>query len=211
MEKREQSEKEERLNALSHVFGIIWVLIVAPFCLVKAYYSSTPIILFSVALFTFGMVAVYTSSTFYHYIENVSRKKILKKLDHISIFFLIAGTYTPFIAKYVPATTAIWFLSIMWGIVAVGIFYKLFFIYTKKWISTLIYLCLGWMIVFVIKPIIEFMPFNVFLWILIGGLAYTIGVYFYTKSNKMYYHAIWHVFVLIGSMAHTIGVYIALS
>jgi len=91
------------------------------------------------------------------------------------------------------------------------VIFKLFFTKRFKFVSVLLYLALGWMIVFVIDPLIDSMPFLVFLWIMIGGLSYTLGVYFYVKDNKLYFHAIWHIFVLLGTIAHFIAVYLAIG
>jgi hemolysin III len=204
---RAQTQQEERLNSLSHAAGIVWCLCTIPYCMYTAYNSNNLLPFFSVVIFAIGMLAVYTSSTLYHFTEDVKRKMILKKFDHISIYFLIAGTYTPFIAHFVPTNTAIVFLLIMWGIVGIGIVYKLFFIQYFKWLSVALYLALGWMILFVAKPLQASMPFSVFFWIALGGIFYTIGVYFYVKSAKPYYHSIWHIFVLAGTIAHTMGVY----
>ncbi|MBK8704260.1 MAG: hemolysin III family protein [Saprospiraceae bacterium] len=99
-------------------------------------------------------------------------------------------------------TTATIFLSIMWSIVVAGIFYKLFFIEKTEIFSLVLYLVLGWMAVFVAKPIANNMPLSVFLWVLLGGLSYTAGVYFYVKGHRKYYHAIWHLFVLGGTAFH---------
>lgn len=211
MQNRPQTPHEERLNGISHLVGIIWSICIIPYCMYIAYDANDLMPFLSVAIFAIGMLAVYTSSTLYHITTEPKRKMILKKFDHISIYFLIAGTYAPFIAHFVPKNTAIIFLIIMWSIVAIGIVYKLFFILRFKWFSLFLYLALGWMIVFVAKPLQENMPLSVFLWIVIGGIFYTAGVYFYVKSAKPYFHSIWHIFVLAGTIAHTIGVYVTLT
>ncbi len=207
MKSRPQTFKEERLNTVSHALGMLWSIAVIPYCMYMAYDASNLLPFLSVGLFALGMIAVYTSSTVYHFVKNPSRKPICKKFDHISIYFLIAGTYTPFVAKFVPTDTAIHFLTAVWSIVAIGIVYKLFFIQYLKWLSVVLYLALGWMIVFIIQPLSNNMPVPILWWLGIGGFFYTIGVYFYVKSYKPYYHSIWHIFVLAGTIAHTIGVY----
>lgn len=156
------------------------------------------------------MLLVYTFSTLYHISKDDKTKNILQVCDHISIYFLIAGTYSPLMVKYLETETAILFLSVMWSIVLLGTIFKIFFTKKFKFLSTVLYLALGWMIVFVIKPLLETIPFSVFLWIILGGLSYTIGVYFYVKDHKMYYHFIWHAFVLFGTIAHFISVYISI-
>jgi hemolysin III len=156
------------------------------------------------------MLLVYIFSTLYQAVRNQKVKDYLQIGDHISIYFLIAGTYSPLMVKYLEAETVILFLSVMWSIVFLGTLFKIFFTKKFKILSTILYLALGWMIVFVIEPLIITMPFSVFLWILAGGLSYTIGVYFYIKDHKMYYHSLWHVFVLFGTIAHFISVYLSI-
>ena len=150
---------------------------------------------------------VYTSSTLYHFAKNRKLKNRLQVLDHISIFFLIAGSYTPMILAVLPKNQAIIFLSILWGSVLIGTFFKLFFTGRFKILSVAIYLLMGWLSVFFINEILEKISFQNLAWIGAGGLCYTIGVYFYMKSNKPYYHSIWHLFVLSGTISHFVVVY----
>src|SRR5690606_3459452 len=120
--------------------------------------------------------------------------------DHISIFLLIGGTYTPIVYLFTPWETSSLFLSIMWGIIALGVVMKVFFTGKYTWVSTILYLALGWMVVFLYSPLKESMNWFVFQPILIGGLAYTIGVLFYIRKKMFYSHAIWHLFVLAGTI-----------
>lgn len=196
---RPQTRKEEIANAISHFVGILFCIIAMPFILFDtfSYANTTPF--YAVLVFAFGMLLVYTFSTIYHWMEKESAKKRLKKWDHISIYFLIAGTYTPLMIKYLNGELAVWFLAILWSLVALGVVYKLCFMDRFEWFSVLLYLAMGWMIVFVVKPLINTMPLDVFWWILAGGISYTIGVYFFIKSHKYFYHTIWHIFVLMGN------------
>lgn len=207
---REQTRKEEFVNALSHGIGILFCLIALPFLLMDAFNNQHFILFVSLIAFGVGMLLVYTFSTLYHITKDEKTKKILQVFDHISIYFLIAGTYSPLMVKYLETETAILFLSIMWSIVLLGTLFKIFFTKKFKILSTILYLALGWMIVFVIEPLFTTIPLTVFLWILLGGLSYTIGVYFYVKDHKMYYHSLWHVFVLFGTIAHFISVYLSI-
>lgn len=209
--KRIQTPKEEFYNTLSHGIGIVFCLIAMPLLLKITYGQHDLTMFISVLIFGFGMLFVYTFSTFYHATKSQRAKDLLQIGDHISIYFLIAGTYTPLMAKYLKSDHAMLFLGVMWSIVAAGVVFKLFFTKRFKFFSVLLYLALGWMIVFVIDPLIDSMPFLVFLWIMIGGLSYTLGVYFYVKDNKFYFHAIWHIFVLLGTIAHFIAVYLAIG
>lgn len=207
MKHREQTRNEELANAFSHGLGVVFCLIAMPILLGITYNETDMTTFFSVAAFAVGMFLVYSCSTFYHFVQKEKSKKLLKIADHISIYFLIAGTYTPLMIKYLPAATAFVFLTTMWTVVFLGLFFKLFFIHRFEWFSVVLYLTMGWMIVFVIEPLIDTVPLTVFWWILAGGLSYTIGVYFYVKSYKYYYHTIWHIFVLLGTILHFMAIY----
>ena len=178
-----------------------------PFLLKDSFDSKNLLPFFSVIVFALGILLVYSFSTLYHWVKNPSTKIIFKKLDHISIYFSIAGTYTPIIVKFLDKGTAFIFLSIMWSLVLIGTIYKIFFINSFKGLSVLLFLIMGWMLVFVLEPLMKVVPLSIFWWILAGGLSYTIGVYFYVKSKHYYYHTIWHLFVLLGSILHYIAVY----
>ena len=125
----------------------------------------------------------------------------------IGIFLLIGGTYTPIIFRYVPFNEAVFFMSTMWGIILLGIVFKLFFTGRLEWLSISLYVFLGWMLVFVAKPISQTMPLEVFMWILYGSFAYMIGIFFYRWRSKKYSHAVWHCLTLSGTMAHFIAIY----
>jgi hemolysin III len=207
MKHREQTRNEELANAFSHGLGVVFCLIAMPILLGISYNETDMTTFFSVAAFAVGMFLVYSCSTFYHFVQKEKSKKLLKIADHISIYFLIAGTYTPLMIKYLPAATAFVFLTTMWTVVFLGLFFKLFFIHRFEWFSVVLYLIMGWMIVFVLEPLIDTVPLTEFWWILAGGLSYTIGVYFYVKSYKYYYHTIWHIFVLLGTILHFMAIY----
>jgi len=131
----------------------------------------------------------------------------MRMWDHIGIFLLIGGTYTPIVCRYTDTRTAVIFLSVMWTLIAAGSILKIFFTGRYDRLSTFIYLFLGWMVVFIIQPIRAHMPFEIFMWILAGGLAYTLGVVFYKWRNLKYQHSIWHLFVLAGTVLQFIAVY----
>ncbi len=207
MSKREQTSKEELANAVSHGFGLVLGLIAIPFLLMKAMENGRFSALIAAMAFALGILMVYTSSTLYHAAKNKKLKNRLQVLDHISIYFLIAGSYTPMVLAVLPKNQAIIFLSILWGSVLIGTFFKLFFTGRFKILSAAIYLLMGWLAVFFINDILEKISFQNLAWIGLGGICYTIGVYFYMKSNKPYYHSIWHIFVLGGTISHFVVVY----
>lgn len=202
-----QSREEETVNWLTHAFGVVLVLIFFPFLLKHTIDQSTPGMVWSISIFGFGMLVLYLASTIYHYVEHGTIKRKMQILDHIGIFFLIGGTYTPVVCTYTSPETATYFLGVMWSMIAIGTVLKLF--YTGKYskISTGIYLFLGWMLIFIYQPISENMPWEIFVWIMAGGLAYTSGVVFFRWNSLKYQHGIWHVFVLAGTACHFVAIY----
>jgi hemolysin III len=206
MDDRIQSQKEELANGISHILGILFCLIAMPFIITIAFKEHALLTVLAVVAFGIGMLLVYSFSSLYHFAKKEKVKQNLKIADHISIYYLIAGTYSPLMILYLDGYTAKLFLGIMWSIVFIGTFFKLFYINRFKFVSVLLYVLMGWMIVFVVKPLWGVMPFTVFLWILAGGISYTVGVFFYVKSHKNYFHTIWHFFVLLGTICHYIAI-----
>ncbi len=208
---RAQTDLEENVNAITHGLGILLSLIAIPFLIVKSTESEDFVMVWGVSIFSFGMLAVYLSSTVYHSLREPKLKRVANIVDHISIFFLIGGTYTPLILHYIPRETAAIFLTAQWLIILGGIIMKLFFTGRYEWLSVALYISLGWMLVFVIKPLIHTMPSHIFLWIIGGGICYTFGVIFYIREHKKHAHNIWHLFVLAGTVMHFIAVYKSLD
>lgn len=211
MSYRAQTKLEENVNAITHGLGILLSLIAIPFLIVKSAQSEDLVMVWGVSLFSFGMLAVYLSSTVYHSLREPRLKRLANIVDHISIFFLIGGTYTPLILHYIPRETATAFLSIQWLIIFGGIIMKLFFTGRYEWLSVALYISLGWMLIFVIKPLIHSVPPSIFSWIIGGGVCYTFGVIFYMLENRKHAHNIWHCFVLAGTIMHFIAVYKSLD
>jgi hemolysin III len=207
MAHRVQTVKEEVANAITHGLGIVFCLIAIPFMVWYAWQTSSTSMVWAVAIFGFGMLMVYSASTLYHYAKNVETKRILRIWDHISIFLLIAGSYTPMVIKYTNFKTSVIFLSIMWTIVALGSYIKLYYTGKYNLLSVIMYVAMGCMAVFIIKPIIANMPPAVFYLLLAGGGAYLLGVVFYLWHKLQYHHAVWHVFVLAGTVTHFFAVY----
>lgn len=207
MLKRIQTPKEEHANTISHAIGLVLGLISIPFLIKKALAMNEVSLLFGAASFSLGIVMVYSFSTLYHSSKNPKSKNKLQILDHISIYFLIAGSYTPMILAILKPAKAFIFLSILWGSVMIGSFFKIFFTGRFKILSVSLYLLMGWMALFFREEVFEKISLETLNWIAIGGISYTIGVYFYVKSNKLYFHSIWHIFVLIGTICHFLAVY----
>ena len=208
---RPQTRGEEIASASAHGAGILFCLIAFPFMIVRALHYCPSSLVAAVSIFGFGMLMVYASSTFMHITRNKMVEAALERMDHISIFILIAGTYTPIVIKYTNASTAKMFLLVMWSLVAIGIILKVLFFGKYKLLSLLSYILLGLMLVFIAHPLLHNMP-NTVLWLMLSGImAYLTGVIFFLWRKLSYSHAIWHVFVLAGSVTHFVAVYKGLS
>ncbi len=197
----------ERLNVLTHALGLVLVLVGTPFLLIEAFQSGEGTIFWCFFVFTTGMVWMYISSTLYHLAIDPGRKKLLRKIDHLAIFGLIGGTYTPFISIYYSQLNGWLFLSILWLIIVTGMIVKIFHIGRSNLLTALIYLALGWMFVFIYQPLTAEMSFTVLLWLLVGGISYTTGVIFYLWKRFKFHHAVWHLFVVGGTMSHYFSLY----
>ncbi|MCB0569477.1 MAG: hemolysin III family protein [Phaeodactylibacter sp.] len=194
--------REERANAWTHGLGFALALAAVPFLL---YTSATKAAIpqwWSLWVFCLSLLLVYGVSTLYHSVHQPGVKYICRIADHISIYFLIAGTHTPFLAYYPLGGMSKVYLYILWSLVAAGVLYKLFFFGRWEWLSVALYLAMGWMGVLTIPAMMEQMPASSLYGVIIGGLSYTIGVVFYAWHRLPYHHAIWHLFVIGGSLAH---------
>lgn len=197
---------DEELNVLTSGLGFLLSLIGIPVLLLRySYVDSNPKTLLGVGAFSLGLLMVYYSSTSYHYFTGQLKAK-WRVFDHISIFFLIGGTYTAYILKYLgDSSTGINFLLVHWSIIAFGVIFKLFFTGRFEAFSVFLYLVLGWMVLYIITPARAVLPDDVGHWLIAGGLSYSIGVGFYLAERYKYAHPIWHLFVLGGSTFHFIG------
>lgn len=202
-----QTRSEELANAITHGIGVILSLLALPLLLSRATNGASNGMIAAVYIFCIGVLSVYLSSTLFHYVTDIKVKKQLRVWDHVSIFLLIAGTHTPIVLKFLPKPYSIIFLGIMWAIVLFGIIMKIFFWRRLKALSLALYIGLGWMAIFVLKPIITNMPAEIFWWVLAGGLLYTLGVPFFATRKMKYSHTIWHLFVLAGTFCHFIAIY----
>lgn len=203
---RPQTIQEEKWNAATHCLGVILTLVSIPWLWTKLDNAGSWIAYLGIFLFGFGMMAVYLSSSLYHAVQSQSLKRKLQIIDHVSIYFLIGGTYFPVVYHYTDARTSTIFLLSQWAIILFGTVMKIYYTGKHEKTSLFVYLFLGWSAIFLIKPFLMNMPFNVFKWILIGGLSYTGGVVFYRLDHKKYAHAVWHLFVLGGTVAHFIAI-----
>ncbi|EON71459.1 PAQR family membrane homeostasis protein TrhA [Lysinibacillus sphaericus] len=198
--------KEEFWNALTHGVGAFLTIPATLLLVHKALVSGSTTELISYIIFGISMFCLYLASTLYHSIP--THKVLLKKLDHSSIFLLIAGTYTPVALIAVGGQLGLTIFIIEWVLAIIGIVLKQFFVYRFKKVSLLVYIGMGWLIVFVYKPLVTYISFDGFMTLLIGGIFYTAGTFFYKNKKIKYNHAIWHVFVMAGSAAMFVAVYL---
>jgi hemolysin III len=145
---------------------------------------------------------LYLASTLYHSLIFTRARKLFRKFDHMAIFLLIAGTYTPFCLSVLHGWLRWVMLGTVWLFAIAGIVLKAIFTGRFEWLSTAIYILTGWLVIFAIKPLYEFLPLQSFVLLIAGGLAYTIGTFFYVKSKIPYFHTVWHLWVLAGSILH---------
>lgn len=196
-----ESKEEEFWNTITHFVGLILSLIGLPILL---YYNQniTEFSLVSILFFEFGMICVYTSSTLYHYTTNLKLKHKLRVFDHISIYYLIAGSYAPvcLITLYNSSGLKI-FISVL-AIALVGTIFKFFFTGKFEKFSLFLYLAMGWLIVIDFSSILNILSFNGLILLIISGFFYSFGTVFYSLQKMKYSHAIWHLFVMAGSASH---------
>ena len=203
---KKQTHIEERLNSLSH--GIAAIASIIGFIAIIINSSKQEWMLFSAIVYGFSLFILYTSSSLYHGIRNEKIKRIFRILDHCSIFVLIAGTYTPILLISIGGSTGWLIFGIQWILVLIGFVFKFFYTGKYESISVLIYIIMGWMIVFKWDLLISAISNTAFNLILAGGIIYTIGIFFYMLDSKIkYFHFIWHLFILTGSILHYIVIF----
>ncbi len=197
-------------NALSHGFGILLTLIASPVLIASTIETQNPTLTFGVAFYCFTILLMFTFSTLYHAFANPLVKKTLRIFDHISIFFLIGGTYIPFVILYTPTQTAQWFLGIQWTLIGFGVVKKIFFTGQFRLLSTLIYIFIGCLVFFLGSSFWNLMPSKSIYLLATGGILYLIGTIFYQNQKIPYNHFIWHLFVLFAVFCHYFAVLFAI-
>lgn len=205
---------KDPMSALTHFVGVI-LSIVAVYSLVRKA-SEVGSLLHVVAFSIFGvsLILLYLASTTYHIINHPKKlSSALHRIDHMMIFVLIAGTYTPICLIPLKGTLGLTLLSIIWCVAIAGILFKAFWMNAPRWINTGIYIGMGWMAVIVIFPLVKTLSLSAIFWLFAGGVAYTVGGVIYgmkwPKRNAKWFgfHEIFHVFVLLGSLCHFIMMY----
>lgn len=208
------SHGEETFNMVSHIVGAAFGVVACVTCVVKAFLHSGPYEITAAFLYGFSMIILYTMSSLYHGLREGTAKKVLQILDHCTIFLLIAGTYTPValgaLRKLSP--TLGWSVfGIVWGISILGMVLNAIDLKKYSKLSMVLYLLLGWCIILTGKSAIQAMGIPCLIFMLLGGLAYTVGAVFYGVGGKRstpppYMHAVFHIFVVLGSILHYFGI-----
>ncbi|MGL5055273.1 MAG: PAQR family membrane homeostasis protein TrhA [Fusobacteriaceae bacterium] len=202
------SRKEEWISAMTHFLGVALGLIGLGALLVHSLHIGHTGYLIGNIVFTISIILLYSMSGTYHILKNEKAKKIFKILDHSAIYVLISGTYTPYLLGVLEGEKKWILFSLQWGLTFLGIIFKIF--YTGKFnkVSTLIYLIMGWMIIFVYNDLKMLTNALSVHFLLAGGITYTVGVIFYLLKDVKYSHAVWHLFVLGGTIFIYVSVYL---
>lgn len=208
LKNKSYSPLEEIINIYSHAFGFVISFIGSFFLMYNAYFKGELKHLISYGIFGLSMMTLFAASTLYHRETDLVKRARLRIFDHASIYILIAGTYTPFCLITLPDKTGLILLAVAWSFALIGICIKLFFTGRFSLISTLMYLLMGWMIVFIMKPLVQNLDMGGLYWLFSGGLAYTIGAILYSIKRIPFNHACFHILVLIGCFCHYIGIYL---
>lgn len=196
------SEKEERLNVLTHGLGLVLSIIAFPFLVLKSqeflgFWQQASFIIYGLSL-----IILYSASTFYHASKDPIKRRKLNIFDHSAIYVLIAGSFSPFLMVGLQSSLGWYMFIFIWIFAFIGVILKLFFTGKYDRLSTIMYLVMGWQAVFVVKPMYEHLPKISFYGVVLGGVLYSIGAIFYSIEKIKFNHAIFHVFVLLASFAH---------
>jgi len=201
------SAREETANTITHGIGLalgiarLVLLVVASVRHGDAWHVT------SSAIFGGTLVLLYTTSTLYHAFQGERVKRLLRKFDHAAIFLLIAGTYTPFVLVPLRGPWGWSLFGVVWGLAVLGVVLKFRFAGRFRLVSTLLYLGLGWLVLIAFKPLVAALPRAGLVWLIAGGVCYSLGTIFYLWKKLPYHHAVWHLWVLAGSICHWIAVF----
>ncbi|NCD10451.1 MAG: hemolysin III family protein [Negativicutes bacterium] len=209
--RRELTIGEEIANSITHGIGALLSIAGLVILIVVAANKGTAWHVVSFAIFGATMVFLYASSTLYHSLTNKKAKSVLMRLDHAAIFALIAGTYTPFLLTTIRGPIGWTFFGIIWAAAIAGIVVRTIYLHRFRKLMVVIYLIMGWMFVFMLKPMLANLSSTSLLFLLIGGISYTVGVIFYAWRSLPYGHGIWHLFVLGGTIGHFFAVLFSIA
>lgn len=201
------SPLEERINVISHGTGFVFSLAATVALVLHAAKHGTMWHGVSFAVFGASLMLLYAASTCYHHASTPAKRRRLKVFDHASIYVLIAGSYTPYTLVTLHGTLGWVIFGLAWGAALTGVILKLFFTGRYNRLSTIMYVVMGWVIVFAIKPLMQHLSAEGLFWLFAGGVSYTVGALIYSVKKIKLNHAIFHLFVLTGSACHFVSVY----
>lgn len=199
----------EKLNSITHLIGAVLALIGFGVLLTISYQQNDLLLTLSFIVFGLTLIMLYTMSTLYHSFHPPRLKKIFQKLDHVSIYLLIAGTYTPYMLVSVRQGSGLMVLGVIWSLAIIGLLLDVIVKKRIEWLQILIYLVMGWACSYNFTELQEALPQVAINWLAIGGISYTVGIIFYVlddMSKLKHAHGIWHIFVLVGSVCHFISI-----
>lgn len=200
------SEAEECANRLTHSLAAVISLVGLVFLVVAASHTGDPYRIVSAVVFCSTLTIFYVISTLYHSIRNPKARYVFRILDHAGIFLVIAGSYTPFTLVSLRESHGWAIFGVVWGLAIAGAIFKSFMTHRLAFLAPVFYIALGWLIVVDLEALLTLVPLKGVLWLLAGGLFYTVGIVFYAIDRIPYNHAIWHVFVIAGSLCHYFSV-----
>ena len=196
----------EKLNAWTHLVGAVAAFIGGVWMLVIASLDGSPWKIVSVAIYAFTLLVLYSASTVYHSVRG-RKKAIMKKVDHFSIYLLIAGSYTPFCLVTLRGPWGWSLFGVVWGLAVIGGLQELWPKNEARALSVVIYLLMGWAVLVALVPLWTALGTAGFFWVAAGGLFYTVGIVFYVLDDRLRHsHGVWHLFVLAGSVCHYIAI-----
>ena len=198
---------EEIMNAVTHGVGAGLSIAGTVLLILRAALRSDAMAVVASALFGSSLILLYMMSTLYHSLTAPGAKKVFRVFDHCTIFILIAGTYTPYTLVTLRGWVGWTIFGILWGVTILGIVLNAVSIEKSKIFSMIAYVVMGWCVLFAIKPTIEGLGLWGMMFVLIGGIFYTVGIIFYKKKNIKYMHSVWHFFVLAGSIFQFFSIY----
>lgn len=205
--RRSQSRGEEIANSLSHGLALVVAMIGTPFLILHAVRQGNVGFIVGASIFAATMLLLYLASTLYHALPNGRAKRVFRVIEHSAIYLLIAGTYTPFTLGVLHGAWGWTLLGLVWGLALAGVLLKALNRMAHPILSTVLYLLMGWLIVIAAQPLSASMPVSGLLWLIAGGLAYTLGVIFFALDSCLRYgHFIWHLFVMTGTACHYFAV-----
>jgi len=199
----------ERFNSISHLVGAVLTLVGLGALLTVAVQTGDAATIVSFTVFGVTLVMLYTMSTLYHSFPFPRVKRVFQKLDHITIYLLIAGTYTPYMVVSLGNSVGYWMLGLIWSLAVLGLLLDLLAPKRIELLQCGIYLFMGWVCAFHYTTLLEHIPGTGMVWLTLGGIAYTVGVIFYLLDNfknLRYSHGVWHLFVLTGSLTHYVSI-----